>query len=173
LATALIVPAACLALPYDFDSGRTQVTFRYRMGFLSGEGNFAGVTGAVDYDEKAPGATRVEAVVDTRTLSADGLVVSELRGPAFFDVDKYPAMHFVSGAVRPEGPERLSMSGRLTIRGITRPVTLSVVMEPSGGTLSFTAAMAIRRSDFAMTGYSALVGDTVEIVINGPLRPSP
>jgi len=175
LAAVLTLPLAvrAQALSYVFDTGHTEVVFEYRLGFLSGEGGFAGVSGQVNYDAATPEHTLVEAIVDTRTLSADLGIAAELRGGAFFDVKAHPEMRFVSGSVTADSPERLRISGHLTIKGVSRPVRLHVRLVRRGGTLSFDASMRIRRSDFNMVGYSALVGDSVDIRIVGPLRPAP
>ena len=71
-------------------------------------GHFGGVKGAVTLDEKNPAAD------------------SDLKGPEFFDVKKYPVMKFKSKRVELAGPDKLKVTGDLTINAITRTVVLEI-----------------------------------------------
>jgi polyisoprenoid-binding protein YceI len=90
--------------------------------------------------------------VDTRDEGRD----NHLRSNDFFDVENHPRWTFVSTGVRPTGDERWEVDGDLTIRGVSRPVTLhtvfeGVVRDPYGNLrLGFTATTSIDRNEFGV-----------------------
>ena len=160
---------------YVFDQKRAEVTFSYSLPFSSGRGHFSSVGGMAHIDDAAPANTRVEALIDTRTLRAgNSLSQSELRGTSFFNVAKFPQMRFKSRSVRAKNATTSDVSGDLTVRGVTQPVVLHVTLQPPGtsGRRDMRATTRINRSDFGMTAYPFFVGDTVDIEIRAVLRPA-
>jgi polyisoprenoid-binding protein YceI len=143
-------------------------------------GELSRFRGEVAYDAARPSATRITAAIevgslDTREAKRD----ADLRGPLFFDAENHPEMTFVSTSAHAVDGGGLEVTGDLTIRGITRAVTLSV-RDVSGPQLDMrgnlrvgaTATAKIKRSDFGMTWNRALetggvvVGDVVTITID-------
>ncbi len=113
--------------------------------------------------------SRVEAEIDLSSITTgndqrDG----HLRSSDFFDVDTHPTMTFRSTGVRADGEDYL-IDGDLTIRDITKPVTLKVELggfgpDPYGGTRAgFSATTDINRSDFGISWNAALEGGGVVI----------
>lgn len=112
------------------------------------------------------------ASVDTQAEDRD----NHLRSPDFFDVENHPAMTYRATGIRRDGEDLLA-DGELTIRGVTRPVTLSlewggVHPDPWGGTrLGLSATGRINRRDFGMEfnipieGGGVVVGDRVDIYL--------
>ncbi len=110
------------------------------------------------------------ASVDTRNADRD----AHLRSAEIFDVERFPSMTFTSTGVRAEDGRHL-LDGELTVRDVTRPVTLEVEFngsgtDPWGGTRAgFTAATQISRKDFGvefnvpLQGEKVLLGDKVDI----------
>jgi polyisoprenoid-binding protein YceI len=91
------------------------------------KGEFAGPVGTVTYDPKDLTTLRVEATIDARTINTRNPDRDkDLRSDLFFDVTKYPKITFKSRSVTVEGPGKLKVLGDLTIKGITKPVTLDV-----------------------------------------------
>ena len=96
-----------------------------------------------------------------------------LKDSDFFDVDRFPQMTFRSKKVERTGAETLKIDGFLTLRGVTRPMTLDVTVSdrkpnaaPGAPYARVRAKGTIKRSDFGMTKYVDLVGDNVEIIIS-------
>jgi polyisoprenoid-binding protein YceI len=169
------VAGAAHAAPYLIDPKQAEVRFSYNFPLSSGIGRFTSVKGTADIDDAALARTTVEAVIDTRTLRASvQMAQSELRGADFFDVTRYPQMRFKSRSVRPKTATTGEMTGDMTIKGITRPIVLNVTLQPpgNGGTRAFRATTRINRSDFNMTAYAFLVGETVDIEIRAVLLPA-
>ena len=163
------------AAPYILDPKRAEVQFAYSLPLSTGQGRFTGVTGTADIHDEAPEKGSVDVMIDTRTLKAsDQLAEGELRGKDFFAVARYPTMHFKSRSIRAKSTTSYDLAGDITVRGISRPITLHVDVQPpnSAGVRQMRATTRIRRSDFDMTAYGFLVGDLVEIDIRSPLVPS-
>jgi polyisoprenoid-binding protein YceI len=125
------------------------------------------------YDPAHPEATKVEASVDTTSLDV-GADYSRHFADQFLDATKFPKATFVSTLVTP-GPDGRTgtMTGDLTLRGVTRPVTFQVSFVGEGhglpfGTIAgFSATGVIKRSDFGSKGLLAYVGDDVSLQIEG------
>jgi polyisoprenoid-binding protein YceI len=142
------------------------------------KGRFSEVTGEIHVDETNFAASKVDievdvASIDTREAQRD----AHLRSADFFDVEKFPKMTFRS--TRVEGKlDEFTLTGDLTIHGVTRPITLEVTHEgrgkdPWGGErIGFSAKGRLNRSDFGLTWNAALetggfvVGDDVKISLD-------
>jgi polyisoprenoid-binding protein YceI len=120
------------------------------------EGQFREFTGDISYDPSNPAATQVDLTVYTDSVNLDNVEQEDLlRSDEFFDVARHPTMHFVSTAVAREADGRLSVTGDLTIRGITRPLTVPIRVMPPGsapGTTRFDTTFQIDRTQFGLTG---------------------
>jgi polyisoprenoid-binding protein YceI len=168
---------------YAFDTKATEVRFTYQLGFVSQSALFAEVMGTVDFNERTPQRSRVDAVIKTASLKAgEPIIENELKGSSFFNVAAQPEIRFKSRAVKSTGKNSAELTGDLTMNGVTRPVTLQVAFYPKGSTVPaqngtqaaagpfFSATTQIKRSAFNMTAYEFLVADEVGIEINAPLR---
>ncbi len=154
------VPAAGA---YRLDVSHTEVGFSVRHLMVSKtRGRFGDFDGTVVIAED-PTESSLEvsvrlASVDTRDETRDG----HLRTPDFFDVENYPEMTFRSTAVRHIGGDRWAVDGTLTVKGVSRPLTLDTTFEgtsgdPWGGTRTgFSAKGEIDREAFGLTWNAAL-----------------
>jgi polyisoprenoid-binding protein YceI len=119
-------------------------------------GRFADVEGEVhiaEQPEQSSVRARIKtASIDTGSQDRD----AHLRSPDFFDVDQYPAIEFLSNRITGSGSD-WTLEGDLTVKGITRPVTLDVELEgvtadPWGGhRAGFTARTEVDREDWGLT----------------------
>jgi polyisoprenoid-binding protein YceI len=126
------------------------------------KGRFGEVEGKLSANEQSLGSSSVEvtikaASIDTRTEQRD----QHLRSADFLDVENFPAVSFKSTKV--EGTkEKFKLTGDLTIRGTTRPVTLDVTYEgagkdPWGGQrIAFLATGKIDRREFGLVWNQSL-----------------
>jgi polyisoprenoid-binding protein YceI len=90
-------------------------------------GQFGGVKGTITYDPKNPAASSVEATIDCATVNTGTPKRDEdLKTAEFFDVKRYPVMKFKSRKVAIAGPDKLKVTGDLTINAITRQVVLDL-----------------------------------------------
>jgi polyisoprenoid-binding protein YceI len=158
---------------YKVDGGHTQIVFAYdHMGFTNNVGVFAEPTGTLTLDKAKPSASTVSIDVPIANLKTGVAKLDEhLLKADFFDVAKFPTAKFVSTSVKAEGTGA-TITGNLTIKGITKPVTLDAEFYGAGANpmnkqenVGFVATGSIKRSDFGL-GYAVpVVGDAVELKI--------
>ena len=136
---------------------------------------FDGIDGSFDYDPARPEAARVEASVDSSSLDVNadyGKTFSE----EFLSASKFPKATFVSTQIQPGAqPGQGTMTGNLTLMGVTKPVTFSVTLTGVGHeptplpfgqkAAGFEATTTIKRSDFGSSFLNNLVGDDVSLQI--------
>jgi polyisoprenoid-binding protein YceI len=131
-------------------------------------GTFKGITGIIEFDPDKPEHTTVEATIDVKTLHT-GTADREkhLLSADFFWVDEYPTMRFKSQRVEPSVTNtRAKLGGELTIRDVTKNVTLDV--EYFGGNISlegetrigFSATTWVNREDFGLLWNQMLQSGT-------------
>ncbi|MBW0118555.1 YceI family protein [Pseudonocardia abyssalis] len=173
-----------IAGTWDIDPVHSEVSFSVRHMMVSKvRGKFTAFSGAITTaDDITASGVQVEidaTSIDTSNAQRDGHV----RSADFFDVENHPTWAFSSTSVRADGGE-LVVDGDLTIKGITRPVTLDVEVggfgpDAYGGTRAgFTATTSINRSDYGvdiampLDGGGVVVSEKVQITleIQGVLR---
>lgn len=161
---------------YQVDPGHTQVAFAYdHMGFSNNFGLIAQPTGTLTLDPKNVAASKVSIDVPIANLRTGVAALDEhLMKADFFDAAKFPKATFVSTSVKPDGTTSAEITGNLTIKGVTKPVTLNAEFYGAGKApamaggkenVGFVATTTVKRSDFNM-GYGVpMVGDSVELKI--------
>src|SRR5215813_3244522 len=169
---------------WTLDPGHSSVGFSVRHLMITNvRGEFERFRGDITYDPIRPEATRIEASIEIASLNTrEPKRDADLRSALFFDAENHPVMMFVSRTARPTGTGELEVTGALTIRGITRDVTLSVrdisdVQTDMRGNLRIgaTASTRIRRSDFGITWNKTLdaggvvVGEIVTVTLEASL----
>src|SRR5690242_20860672 len=114
---------------WKFDPMHTQVEFSAKhLGMMTVRGHFNEVTASGDLYPDHPDRSHVEATINTASIRTHNEQRdNDLRSSNFLEVDKYPTMTFKSTGIEPAGPDRYDLTGDLTIKGTTRPVTLKVV----------------------------------------------
>jgi polyisoprenoid-binding protein YceI len=128
-----------------------------------------------EYDPAHPEATRLEAEVDPASLDVNA-DYGKTFAEEFLSASKFPKATFVSTAIQPgPGPSQGTMTGDLTLMGVTKPVTFNVTLIGTGHeplplplgqrAAGFEATATIKRSDFGSTFLSDLVGDEVTLQI--------
>lgn len=181
LAAVMTLPASAGTTTFQIDPRHSAAEFAVTHLMISTvRGEFHGVNGTVVLDDQDPSKSVVNvtidaASVDTREPDRD----KHLKSPDFFDVAKYPTITFKSTKVEPAGPGKLKVLGDLTIRGVTRQVTLDVttpkepIKDPWGLQRSAVyGTTKINRQDFGVKWNSALdaggvaVSDDVNITLD-------
>jgi polyisoprenoid-binding protein YceI len=179
LVAALAIAAApALAVEtYLFDKSHTKVGFKIRHTVAKVEGRFRDYEGTIWIDRQNPAASRVEVTIQAASIDTDhDKRDADLRGTDFFDVAKYPTIIFRSTRVEPRGGDRYEVTGDLTMRGVTKTITIPVVSNgfaKMGKTekAGFTIAFPLERKDYGITWNRTLdqggllLGDEVEISI--------
>jgi polyisoprenoid-binding protein YceI len=156
-------PAAGASTTWQLDPAHTHVEFSVKHLMIARvKGRFAGVTGTVALGGD-PADSTVDVVIDAASIDTrEAKRDAHLRSADFFDVERFPTIAFRSREVRPTGAGDFSVVGDLTIRDVTRDVTLEVTDEgrgtdPWGGERAgFSATAEIDRRDFGLTWNQAL-----------------
>ena len=143
-------------------------------------GEFHGVTGTVNWDDKDITKSTVDVMIDATTVDTrEPQRNAHLKSPDFFDVARYPTMTFKSKKIEQVAPGKLKITGDLTIHGVTKEAVLDVdgptppIQDPWGNTrVAVTATSRVNRQDFGvkwnakMDGGGVVVGDDVSITID-------
>jgi polyisoprenoid-binding protein YceI len=144
-------------------------------------GHFAEVAAAGEIHPEQPELSKVEATINTASIRTHNEQRdNDLRSSNFLEVDAYPTITFKSTKIEPAGNDRYKMTGELTIKDNTHPVTLDVVKygeftDPQmGHRIGYAAEGKINRKDFGMRFEMMLdgrfvVSNQVEINIEGEL----
>src|SRR5713101_5832830 len=113
-------------MSWSVDPNHTQVEFSAKhMGIMTVKGHITGVQAAIDFDEDNFTASSVAATIDPTTLTTnDERRDAHLKSPDFLNVEEFPTIAFTSNHIERAAHDRYTMSGDLTIRGVTRPVNL-------------------------------------------------
>lgn len=156
---------------YVIDTNHSKPRFEYsHFGYSTQLSRFDTVKGTVTLDRAAKtGAVDVE--IDAKSVDTGYALFNEhIQGEDFFDTAKYPTITFKSTKVKFDGDKVVAVEGNLTIKGITKPVTLTVtsmqcmphpmVKKDACGA---NATALVKRSDFNMAKYVPYVGDEVTL----------
>jgi polyisoprenoid-binding protein YceI len=167
---------------WQLDPYHTQVEFSARhLGMMTVRGHFAEVSTTAEIDPEHPEASSVEATISAASVRTNHEVRdNDLRSSNFLEVEKYPTMTFKSTSVRPTTQDHYDLTGDLTIKGVTHPVTLDVTRygefnDPNmGHRIAYGATTKIDRRDFGLTFNAVLdgrfvVSNDIRIEIEGEL----
>ncbi len=161
---------------YTLDPDHTQVEFGVmHLGLTPYYGRFSGASGTLVLSPRNPGESKLDVSIPTASVSTTSEKLNgELKSDDWLDAQKYPAVTFRSSKVTPSGGGNAKVAGDLTLHGVTRPVTLDVQFIGAGPnplnkhyTVGFSATGQISRSEFGVTKYVPLIGDTVKITLSG------
>ena len=168
---------------WQLDPYHTQVEFSAKhLGMMTVRGYFDEVGTKADIDPDHPETASVEATISTASIRTNnGIRDNDLRSSNFLEVDKYPVITFTSTGVEPSGPDRYTLTGDLTIKSTTRPVSLQVTKygefnDPGmmGHRIAYGATTKINRKDFGLSFSMVLdgrlvVGEEIQIMIEGEI----
>jgi len=161
---------------FQIDKAHSEAAFQVRHLITKVRGRFSEFEGAIQFDEAAPERSSVSltihtASIDTNQADRD----THLRSDDFFGVERFPALTFVSTGITKTGESTFDVEGDLTIRDVTKRVTLPVTFlgkakDPWGQErIAFETELTINRKDFGLMWNAALetggflVGDDVKI----------
>jgi polyisoprenoid-binding protein YceI len=162
-------PAQTVTGQYAIDPTHSRIGFVARHAMVTKvRGSFNDFEGTGYFDAENPAASNLELTIqatsiDTRNADRDG----HLRGNDFFDMATYPTLHFVSTAVEQASDDTFRVTGDLTIKGTTKPVTIDfeytgVAVDPFGNQrLGLEGSVAVNRKDWGLTWNAPLAAGGV------------
>jgi polyisoprenoid-binding protein YceI len=160
---------------YKIDPRHTQIIFEIQhMGLSNFFGRFSKVSGQLVFDPAAPESSALQADVDMTAIDTHvGELDEDLAG--FFKADKFPTASFKATGISRTGDNTGTVTGDLTLAGVTKPVTLNVTFKGARHPpipfqpyrIGFDATAIIHRADFGLTNaiWSGMVGDDVTLLV--------
>lgn len=173
------------ATKWTIDKAHSNVKFTVtHMVVSETDGNFKIFDGNMEASKPDFSDARIEFSVDVKSVNTENENRDKhLKGDDFFNAEKYPQMKFVSTSFTPAGDNKYKLSGNLTIRDVTKPVTFDVVYGGSvndrgGVKAGFKASTTINRFDYGLKwdklteAGGLVVSKDVSITINVELKKS-
>ncbi len=164
---------------YALDPDHAYVHFRVgHLGLSTIVGRFNSVAATLDFDPNDITSTQLQGAIAADSIDLNNAELeSTLAGASWFNSQLFPDISFVSTAVSTTDNNDLLITGDLTLRGVRKSIELLATF--NGGadniltgkyTLGFTASTTIKRSDFGMDGFAALVADEVRVEMHGEFQ---
>lgn len=159
---------------YALDPVHTRVAFQVsHAGFSQPVGTFSRVEGRLLFDPDDWSTAQLSVRIPVATLElGDADWQGKILDRTFFDARRFPDASFVSTRVEPTGPNTATVTGDLTLHGVTRPISLQVSLNAlkrhpltRKRTAGFSATGTLRRSEFGMDAWKNVVGDEVRLII--------
>jgi len=144
---------------WQLDPYHTQVEFSAKhLGMMTVRGHFADVNSTAQIDPDHPESSSIDVTIQTASIRTHNETRdNDLRGSNFLEVEKFPTIGFTSTELRATGDDHYTLTGDLTIKNITHPVTLNAFMlgefnDPMmGHRIGYNATGKINRRDFGVT----------------------
>jgi polyisoprenoid-binding protein YceI len=162
-ATAQSTAANADAVKYAFDQSSSKVAWVGSKITGKHEGGFATFAGTVDLVESAPDKSRVVVDIEADSLTSDTeKLTTHLKSPDFFDTKTHPKATFTSTAIAKGGEKGAThtITGNLTIKGITKSITFPATLSVSGDAAKVDAEFAINRRDYSLN-YAGMPNDLI------------
>jgi len=172
----LAVAVRADAVTYKIDPVHSSVGFSLRHLVSKFSASFTKVDGTITFDAAAPEKSHVEATVEVSSINtANEKRNAHVLSADFFDAAKFPTAHFVSKSWTKTGDDTYDVAGDLTIKDVTKPVTLKVTLLGTGPGMGGTtvsgweATITIKKSEFGLAGPAMLskaLGDDVALTLS-------
>ncbi len=159
---------------YKLDPTHTDVLVQWNhLGFSNPTAHFGNADGTLVYDAADVTKSTVEVTLPLSGLNSFTAKFDEhLRSADFFDAAKFPTATFKSTKVEAAGTNKLTVTGDLTVKGVTKPVVLDVTVNGAGEhpmakvpAVGFEASTSFKRSEFGMGAYAPNVSDDIKVRI--------
>jgi polyisoprenoid-binding protein YceI len=175
-------------MAWEIDQAHTTIEFSAKhLMVTTVKGRFTKFSGKIDIDEANPADSAVDVTIDATSISTgDERRDGHLASPDFLDVAQYPTVSYKSSRVERIDDDSARVYGDLTIKGVSRPVTLEVTREGETKNMKgerlmgFSVRTSINRKDWGLNWNVALetggvlVGDKVNIAIDAEVfEPAP
>lgn len=186
LSTTVAFAALALAQPalaaetYVFDKGHTNIQFSWdHFGFSTTSAEFEEFSGELRFDPDDHANSAIDVTIDVDSVDSGFDTFNEhlTEKPEWFNTDEYPEATFTSTGIEALGDDRMRVTGDLTLKGVTKEVTLETTINKIGQhpvtnakTIGFDATTTVSRSAFDMGKYAPNVGDEVTISISSEMQ---
>src|ERR1700759_3051177 len=153
------------------DAAKAKITFTVDGPFGEVHGSFSGLKSEFQFDEKDLSKSSITASIDAATVSSGvGLRNTHLRNEEqWLNTAKYPRIQFKSSKIE-KTAAGFSATGTLTLKDISKPVTIPFTFSPSGNSGEFKGHFSIKREDYNLGKKGGSVGETIQINIDVPVK---
>jgi polyisoprenoid-binding protein YceI len=178
-AAASATPLAAKAGTYALDKAHGKVTWSIsHLGFSTYIGQFTDTAGTLVLDPAKPDNSTLDVTIQTASVGTLNPVLDEhLKSADFFNVAKFPTATFKSTKITQTGPKTAKVRGDFTLLGVTKPLTLLVVLNQAGDNpffkyyeAGFTATAHLKRTAWGLSKYAPYLGDDVNLQIEGEFK---
>lgn len=164
---------------YTLDPEHAYITFKVgHLGLSTIVGRFNTISGTLDFNPNEIESMSLQGIIETDSIDVNNEDLEErLRGDAWFNASAYPQIIFTSSSVENGEDGNLIIKGDLSMRGVTKELVLQARF--NGGadniltgkyTLGFSANTQLKRSDFGMNAFAALVADDIDVELHGEFQ---
>lgn len=163
---------------YVLENTHGYITFSYsHLGFSTPHLSFDTFDVALTADASKPEASAVTVTIDANSINSRVEEFDDLlKGEDYFDSEKYPKISFISTGITRTGKDTFDITGALTIRDVTKPVTLAATINKAANhpmrkvpTIGVNAEGTLMRSEWGLGKYAPAVGDEVTLMVTAEL----
>ncbi|MBT0728503.1 polyisoprenoid-binding protein [Rosenbergiella australiborealis] len=177
VASGVLYSAASQAavVDYQLDSPHTSIVVSWdHFGFSHPTAVIPGATGVIKFDPQHPAGSSVNVSIPVSNIDTHvPALTKEFQGSDYFDTAKYSTATFTSTKVISRGEHRYDVEGNLTLKGVTKPVTLHATLNKIGEqamvkkqAVGFNATGTLQRSAFGIDKYVPAVSDAITLTIS-------
>lgn len=133
----------------EVNAKASTLSFTYQQMGSSNYGTFGKFEANLDFDTDNPGGAHAALTIDLSSIEAGSDDANtELQKPAWFDTATYPVATFESTSIKALGNNRYTITGKLSLRGLTREVSVPVLLKSESSIGIFVGDLVIKRDDF-------------------------
>lgn len=167
LMLALTLPGAAIAADYSVQPAASTLGFSGSFQGETFQGQFGQWNAVIAFEPADLAGSHFDVEVNLASVTTgDSDRDSALPGSDFFNVAKFPKAHFVSTSIHKIGATVVA-DGKLTLHGVTRPISLDVAFKPQGSGATLDVHSTVKRLDFGVGGGdyadTSVIGDNVKI----------
>ena len=164
---------------YALDKAHGKVTWSIsHLGFSTYVGQFSDTAATLVLDGAKPENSTLDVTVQTASIGTlNPALDTHLKSADFFNVAKFPTATFKSTKIKRTGPKTAKVRGDFTLLGVTKPLTLLVVLNQAGSNplfkyyeAGFTATAHLKRTNWGLSKYAPYLGDDVNLQIEGEFK---
>jgi polyisoprenoid-binding protein YceI len=172
----VLLPLAASARAWKVDAARSTLAFTGTYQGEKFEGRFKRFDAKINYDPADPAQAKFDVTVDIASVDTANTERDQaLPGKAFFDTAQFPKAHFVTTRFRKGANREVLADGMLSLRGVSKPVTLAVKFAPQGNGAILEVSTTLKRLDFGIGSGdwadTSMIGN--EVTVHGHLLLTP
>jgi polyisoprenoid-binding protein YceI len=174
VATFLSIATAAYTADYTIDPTHSHIVFMIdHLGFAKIVGLFSDFSGTLSFDPNNVSASKLNVTIKTESLQTQFAPRDkDLKGADWFNTTEFPEITYVGSQFAKKDEHKGTITGKLTLHGVAKPVTFDVVVNKVGqnpldkiNSAGFSARGTLKRSDFGMKTFLGAIGDDVDLVI--------